>query len=84
MYTSQGGLQVGISLVLMEYNKGNHDLARYHNFVTEKVGLLLTKCIYKNSNNPISFYYNFNKVQIDQSSNVCSYICHLKPNNEKI
>ncbi len=42
---SHGCLQLEISLVLMEYNNGNHDLARNPILVTVKVGLHLTKCI---------------------------------------
>ncbi len=34
---SQGCLQVGISLMLIEYNKGNQGLAREHTLVEEKV-----------------------------------------------
>ncbi len=40
-----GDLRVGISLVVIDYNKGNHNLARERTIATERVGQHLTKCM---------------------------------------
>ncbi len=57
----QGCLQVGTSLVLVEYNKGNHGLVREHTLVVDKSETASYKMhglsSNKNSNNPNLFYY---------------------------
>ncbi len=45
LYIIEGDLLLGISLVLMEYKTGYHNLARDPILVTEKVGYHLTKCM---------------------------------------
>ncbi len=58
MLSSQGCLQVGISLALIEYREGHHDLARNSRLVTEKSGTAYRKMDYYEINTviiPINF-----------------------------
>ncbi len=63
LHRPQCCLQVVISLVLVEYNKANHDLAGNPTLVAEKIEIASHKMhglsSNKTSNNPSLFYYQY-------------------------
>ncbi len=75
-----GSLLVGISLVLMEYNQGKHNLARGPTLVAEKVGQHITKCMDYHQIKTVIILIDFiissycrDKVQIVQPSTIYSF-----------